>query len=262
MSTKPAILVTGGAKRIGAVIARRFGEAGWHVVIHYGTSAEEARDLAAALPSAETVQCDLADGDAAVAMVKDLAARLPDWRVLVNCASIFTKDDAGALDPDIATRAMQINAFTPARMAQTFLAHARSPGGRRVIQITDQKIANPNPDFFSYTMSKHAHASTIRMLAMAQDDPRDRVYGIAPGAILASHDQSEKETEISHRLNLLRRKTDPDEIADAALFLTQGWLASGETLFVDSGQHLLDQDRDVIYLAREMTDGAAEGTEL
>ena len=81
-------------------------------------------------------------------------------------------------------------------------------------------------------------------------DPRDRVYGIAPGAILASHDQTDHEAEVSHRLNLLGRRTDAAEIAEAALFLSQGWLASGETLFIDSGQHLLPQPRDVLYLAR------------
>jgi enoyl-[acyl-carrier-protein] reductase (NADH) len=81
--------------------------------------------------------------------------------------------------------------------------------------------------------------------------PEDRVYGLAPGAILASHDQSEAETDTSHVLNLLRRKTGSEEIADAMLFLAKGHLASGETLFIDSGQHLLNQKRDVIYLARE-----------
>jgi NAD(P)-dependent dehydrogenase (short-subunit alcohol dehydrogenase family) len=131
-----------------------------------------------------------------------------------------------------------------------FLARARSAEGRRVICVTDQKIANPNPDFFSYTMSKHALAATIPMLAMAAADPRDRIYGLAPGAILASHDQQEEETERSHRMNLLGRKTDAEEIAQAALFLSQGWLASGETLFIDSGQHLLSQPRDVLFLAR------------
>ena len=87
-------------------------------------------------------------------------------------------------------------------MAQRFLARARATGGTRVIQITDQKLANPNPDFFSYTMSKHALGATIAMLSQGRGDPRDRVYGLAPGAILRSHDQSEEETEISHRLNL------------------------------------------------------------
>ena len=123
--------------------------------------------------------------------------------------------------------------------------------GRRLIQITDQKLLNPNPDFFSYTMSKHALAGTVPMLSMARARAEDRVYGLAPGAILASHDQSEAEADVSHRLNLLHRRTRPEDIAEAALFLARGWLASGETLYLDSGQHLLAQPRDVLFLARE-----------
>ena len=246
----PAALVTGGAKRLGAAVARAFGEAGWHVVIHYGSSRDEAEALAATLPSAETVQCDLADGAAAVAMVEELASRLDNWQALVNCAAVFRPDDVTGLDPETNSRTMQINARTPTRMAQAYLANARANGGRRVIQFTDQKLANPNPDFFSYTMSKHALGATVPMLAMGAARLGDRVYALAPGAILASHDQSEDETEVSHRMNLLRRKTGPEEVAEAALFLAQGHLASGQTLYVDSGQHLLSQPRDVIYLAR------------
>ena len=249
--SRPAVLVTGGAKRLGAVTARAFGRAGWHVVIHYRRSAAEAQRLAAELESAEIVACELSNGDAAVAMIEQLAKRLGDWRVLINSAAVFEHDDVTALDPATNARAMQVNATTPARMAQAFLAHAQTLAGRRVIQVTDQKLANPNPDFFSYTMSKHALAATIPMLAMAARDEGDRIYGLAPGAILASHDQSKAETEVSHRLNLLERKTGASEIADAALFLAQGHLASGQTLYVDSGQHLLSQSRDVIYLARQ-----------
>ncbi len=251
MAQRPAVLVTGGAKRIGAAITRRFGETGWHVVVHYGSSAEAAGELAASLPSAETVQCDLTDHAAAAGMIEDLACRLADWRVLVNSASVFEIDDVAALDPATYDRATAVNARTPTMIAQRFLALAECHGGRRVIQVTDQKIANPNPDFFSYTMSKNALASTVAMLSKGRKDARDRVYGLAPGAILPSHDQSVTEADVSHRLNLLRRKIGAVEVADAALFLAQGWLASGQTLFVDSGQHLLDQPRDVIYLARE-----------
>lgn len=246
-------MITGSARRIGASIAAAFGAAGWHVVIHYGNSAREAEALAATLPSAETVHCDLADSDAAVKLVTALAARLDDWRVLINSAAIFRPDDVTGLDPKLFDRSMAINARTPVRMAQAFLRTARARGGRRVIQLTDQKLENPNPDFFSYTLSKHAAAGAVPMLAMGATWPEDRVYALAPGAILASHDQREEETEISHRLNLLGRKTGVAEIADACLWLAEGHLASGETLHVDSGQHLLDQPRDVIYLARELT---------
>ncbi|GGB99673.1 short chain dehydrogenase [Novosphingobium endophyticum] len=251
MSTRPAILVTGGAKRIGAAMSRAFGKAGWHVVIHYGKSRAQAEALADELPSAETVNCELGDWDAGPAMVRELAGRLEDWRALVNCAAMFDLDTAQALDPATFERAMRVNAATPARLAQNFLEHARVGGGRRVIHVTDQKLRNPNPDFFSYTMSKHAMSATVPMLSMARADPRDRIYAIAPGAILASHDQTEAETEISHRMNLLGRRTTPQDIAGTALFLAEGWLASGETVFVDSGQHLLAQPRDVLFLARQ-----------
>lgn len=250
-SDKPAVLVTGGAKRIGASIARAFGTAGWHVVIHYGRSAAEAEALAAELPSAIAIHCNLGDADAANDMVERLAVHLPDWRCLVNNASIFAPDeDDGDIDMETFRRVLRVNAGSPAKMAKAFLAHARSRGGKRVINLTDQKIANPNPDFFTYTMSKHALAATIPMLGMGACGPEDRVYGLAPGAILPSHDQTASEAEVSHRLNLLRRRTGHEEVADACLFLAEGWLANGETLFVDSGQHLLAQPRDVIYLGR------------
>lgn len=250
--SRPAVLITGGATRIGASLARGFAAAGWHTVIHYRSSSAQAEALAESLPSAETVACDLGDDEAAAAMIRDLAERLPDWRCLINSASVFDYDDARGADPAIFAQAMQVNALSPARMAQGYLANARSAATRTVIQITDMKLENPNPDFFSYTMSKHALAATIAMLAKAHcDDPSARIYGIAPGAILASHDQREEETDISHRLNLLGRKTGPAEIVAAAVLLASGVMKSGQSLFIDSGQHLLDQPRDVIWLARQ-----------
>lgn len=251
-SSRPAVLVTGGANRIGAAIVRRFAAAGWHTVIHYRNSADAADALAATLPSAETIGFDLADDDAALAAITQLAAQLPGWRCLVNSASVFDYDPVTALDPVTNRAAMQINALAPARLAQGFIAlTAGRAGVRSVINVTDMKIENTNPDFFSYTMSKHALAATIGMLAKGNFLGDVRAYGLAPGAVLASHDQREEETEISHRMNLLARKTGPDEIADAALFLASGALASGQSLFIDSGQHLMDQPRDVIWLARE-----------
>lgn len=254
---QPSVLVTGGAKRIGAAIAKAFGAAGWHVLIHYGHSRADAEALARGLPSAETIGCDLSDSDAAVAMIGELAARLKDWRVLVNSAAVFPYDGPQALDPKIFAEAMTVNALAPVRMTQAFLSAPREAGAlpRRVIQLTDMKLANPNPDFFSYSMAKQAVAATVRMLGIAiaqgmAGQNRDRVYGLAPGAMLPSFDQSPEEHETSGRMNLLGRLTAPEELADAALFLSQGWLANGETLFVDSGQHLLSQPRDVLYLAR------------
>lgn len=248
---RPTVLVTGGATRIGAELVRGFADAGWHAIIHYNSSAEPAEQLAHSLPLAETIQCDISDCEAAAAMIRRLAVRLDNWRCLINSASVFNYDDATRLDLATTREAMQVNAVSPTVMAQQFLAYAQSPGIRSVINVTDMKLENPNPDFFSYTMSKHALASTIPMLAKEAAHEKDRIYGIAPGAILASHDQHESETDVSHRLNLLERKTGVAEIVGAALYLANGWLKSGSTLFIDSGQHLMSQDRDVIYLARE-----------
>lgn len=249
---KPAVLITGSATRIGAEIARGFGKAGWHVVIHHLTSHHEAEALAASLPCAEIVSCDLSDEQASIAMIVDLCERLPGFRCLINSASVFQYDSAGKVDPATNRQAMQVNALTPALITKKFLAQAEGEAPRCAIHVTDMKLENSNPDFFSYTMSKHALASTISMFAKDAGDEA-RVYGVAPGAILASHDQTEDETDASHVMNLLGRKTGAGEIVEAALFLSTGTLKSGSTLFIDSGQHLLNQSRDVIYLAREGT---------
>ncbi|MBC2666514.1 SDR family oxidoreductase [Novosphingobium flavum] len=248
--TRPAILITGGAKRIGSLVARRFARAGWHVVIHYGQSEAAARALAESLPSAEVVCCDLSRPDEAEAMAMDLAGRLEDWRMLVNSAAVFRFDTAERLDPAVLAEAAAVNAEAPARLAQAFLRSARARGGRRVVDLLDQKLVNLNPDFFSYTMAKAAFAAAMAMQAMALTAPADRVYGLAPGAMLPSFDQAPDEHQVSGRMNLLGRLNDPQELAEAALFLSEGWLASGQTLFIDSGQHLLRQPRDVLYLAR------------
>ncbi|WP_066552708.1 SDR family oxidoreductase [Croceicoccus bisphenolivorans] len=248
--TLPSVLVTGAARRLGKTIAERFAAAGWHVVIHHLHSDDDAESLAAALPSAEVVSFDLADSDAIESCVNDLAARVEGWCALINCASIFEFDDARLIDHDTFDHSMKINAEGPVLLAQRYLAKARTQTGRCVINVLDQKLANMNPDFFSYTMAKAALASATEMLAMARRGTPDRIYGLCPGAMLPSFDQVEAEHEASGRMNLLHRLTDPDELADAALFLASGVAASGQVLYVDSGQHLMQQERDVLFLAR------------
>lgn len=243
MPDQPTVLITGGAKRIGARITRAYAAAGWHTIIHYGHSQQAAQALAQSLPSAETVQANLAHPTEAAETLKPHLARA---QVLINSAAVFDYDDATHLDPETFTNTLKVNAETPTRLAQALLAGTPA---RTVIHLLDMKIANPNPDFFSYTMAKNALASTVRLLAMAH--PAHRIYGLAPGAMLPSYDQRDEEHETSGRLNLLRRLTSPEELAQTALFLATAPLTSGQTVFVDSGQHLLHQPRDVLFLARQ-----------
>ena len=253
--TKPAVLITGAAKRLGAMMARHFADAGWHVVIHYRGSAGEAEKLAATLPDAKTAQADLSNADESAALVDRLADHLPNWRALVNSASLFEYDDGTSIKGPIFDRAMRTNAAGPVVLAQRFLQKAQASGGRCVVNVLDQKLWNPNPDFFSYSMSKAALQIATRMLAMEHGGSADRIYGLAPGAMLPSHDQQAEEHQASGRMNLLERLTRPEELADAAVFLCEGHLASGEMLCVDSGQHLMTQPRDVLFTARENAQG-------
>jgi len=250
-AARPSVLITGAARRLGETMARRFAQEGWHVVIHHHQSEEEADALAAELGSAETVSFDLGDRDAIAAICAELSARLGDWRALINCASVFELDDASQIGHAVFRSAMQVNAEGAVLLAQQYLASAVAASGRHVINVLDQKLANTNPDFFSYTMSKAALEAATAMLAVEHAASADRIHGLYPGAMLPSFDQAEQEHETSGRLNLLERLTRPEELADAAVLMASGNLASGQGIFVDSGQHLLSQERDVLFLARQ-----------
>lgn len=250
-SSLPAVLVTGGALRLGRVIAEEFAAHGWHVIIHYRSSEREARELAATLPSAETIGFDLADREAVENAATDLAARLPHWRTVICSASLFEPDNADQADWKIWDKVQNANLRGNVALAQAFLNRSQYVGAKSVVNVLDQKLENMNPDFFSYTLSKAGLHAASQMMAMADQFSQDRIYGLAPGLTLPSHDQTEAEFSRSARMNLLERITQPNETAHASRFLAEGHLASGETLFVDSGQHLLSHRRDVMYLIRE-----------
>ena len=231
-------------------MAEHFAEQGWHVVLHANTRLAEAQALADTLPSAEAVAFDLADRGAIANAAQNLAARCPGWQALVCSASVFLPDDALGLSPEAFERSMAVNTAGNLTLIEAFLAATPCPPqGRRIVLLLDQKLANLNPDFFSYTQSKAALAAAGQMLAMALPAP-DRICAISPGLTLPSHDQTEAEFAQSGRMNLLGRLNSATEIAEAAYFLVTGPAASGTTLHVDSGQHLLRQPRDVMYAIR------------
>lgn len=248
-------LVTGAARRLGAAIAEGLATRGWHVVLHYHGSDEEAAAtcdrIAAAGGSAEIAALDLADQNAVPGFVHSLAERRHDWRLLVNNAALFEPDDARAMDPAVWSRAAAVNLVAPVLLAQHFARATDGRGDRRIINLVDQKLDNPNPDYFSYTLSKAGLGMATQLMAMAMaDDPGLRLFDLAPGLILPSGDQTEAEFEQAARMNLLDRPTGADAVADAVAFLASAPMASGQRLFIDSGQHLVPQPRDVMFLAR------------
>ncbi|WP_375393581.1 SDR family oxidoreductase [uncultured Sphingomonas sp.] len=240
------ILVTGGAKRLGATLARRLARDGHHVVIHYGSSGEAARTLADDIGAVGVVQGDLADTGA----IDDLFARSRAAAGgaidgLVNCASTFAYDTPPALDPGLLARLYAIGHSSPVLLASA-MARQDDIADGAVIDILDQKVANLNPDFFSYTAGKIALAGATTMLAQAIG-PRIAVNAVAPGLSLPSGDQTEGEFRAVASENLLRRPVDPTDIAAAVSFLMTAHGVHGQTLYVDCGQRFLRRERDVMF---------------
>lgn len=242
-----AVLVTGGAKRLGAAIARRLAADGYRVVIHYGRSAEAAQRLADEIGAAGVVGGDLAAADA-LGDLWEKACEVAGERIqgLVNSASEFAFDRPEAVDLGLAARLYAVNCTAPALLTS---ALARQGSGGAVVNLLDQKLANPNPDFFSYTLSKAALAQATTLMAQAFA-PGVRVNAVAPGLTLPSGDQSEAEFAAVARANLLRRPVGAEAIADAVAWLLGAQSVTGQTVFVDSGQRFLRRDSDVMFDGR------------
>ena len=115
-----------------------------------------------------------------------------------------------------------------------------------VIQLLDQKLINPNPDYLSYTLSKSALLASVELLAM-DFAPWLRVVGLAPGISLPSGHQTQSGFTSAHQMTPLGKSSTPNDIARAAVFLAESNAITGTTLYVDGGQHLLPSDRDVMF---------------
>jgi NAD(P)-dependent dehydrogenase (short-subunit alcohol dehydrogenase family) len=241
-------IVTGGAKRIGAALSRALAADGWHVLIHYRASRAEAEALAASLGSASIVQADLADPDAADCILGALDG-LPPPRLLVNNASRFVLDGHDDFTPEAWDLHQAINLRAPALLSRGF-ARAVGEGPGLIVNLLDAKLAAPNPDFFSYTISKIGLAGLTELCARAFA-PRIRVCGIAPSVTLVSGPQSRENFETVHAMNALRRGVDVSEIVAALRFIIDTPTYTGQTIVLDGGQRFLGLPRDVQFLEQE-----------
>ena len=136
-------------------------------------------------------------------------------------------------------------------LARALHEHLRERGEQGcVVNLLDQKLANPNPDYLSYTLSKAALQAATVMLAQALA-PVLRVCAVSPGVTLLSGSMSADEFARSHRMTPLQRSSTPADIAHAVRYLLESPAITGSTLLVDGGQHLLPQPRDVLFLAKD-----------
>ena len=246
-------LVTGAAKRLGATIALALAADGWDIAIHYSTSANEAEASAAAVRAlgrrAAAIQADLRSEAAARALMTETARVLAPPLCLVNSASLFEADSALDVGYAALEQHLRVNLAAPVVLAQAMHALLKARQRGVVVNLLDQKLFNPNPDFLSYTLSKAALQSATTLLAQALA-PKLRVVGVAPGITLPSGDQTRAEFAKAHRRTPLGASSTPDDIAAAIRFLVTAPAITGSTLIVDGGQHLVPTERDILFVTR------------
>jgi NAD(P)-dependent dehydrogenase (short-subunit alcohol dehydrogenase family) len=244
-------LVTGGARRIGRTIALAFAQRGWDVALHYGRSRSDARATAREIEAlgrrTVLLAADLANEKDVRALLPQAVRALGRIDCVVNNASLFSLDTA--VDTSFASMAAHyaINTAAPVLLAREL--HRLTPEGAQacVINLLDQKLFNPNPDFLSYTLSKAALHAATTLLAQALA-PRLRVVGVAPGITLTSGDQSDAGFAQAHTMTPLGRSSTPEDIAEAVLFAAESRAITGTTFLVDGGQHLVPTTRDIMFL--------------
>lgn len=256
-SSSKVVLITGAAKRLGRHMALHLASQGWSIALHYNQSLEAAQQTASDIRALGAVvhlfQADLRQEPATASLIPQVVEKWGDLHAVINNASLFEYDNIQTVTYDNLSRHWQANTAPALILAREFHRHllAKSNTGC-LINLLDQKLWNPNPDYLSYTLSKAALQTANTLLAQALA-PQLRVVAIAPGVTLPSGPMDETNFQTSHRMTPLQRSSTPDDIAQAISYALAAQAVTGTTLLVDGGQHLMAQPRDVMFLAQPAT---------
>lgn len=241
--SRPAALVTGAARRIGAMIARTLHGAGYDVVLHYRRSAEQMAELCSDLESRRrgstlALAADLDDLGEIHALAAQAARHFGRLDALVNNASTFHATAIGSASAQDWDRLFNANARAPLFLSQALAPALRASRGA-IVNITDIYAERPLPGHTVYCMSKAALQMLTSSLAV-ELGPAVRVNAIAPGNMLWSTNPVKAETlDMVEQRTTLGRQGEPQDIADAVLFLLRdARYSSGATLAVDGGRLL------------------------
>ena len=241
-------LVTGAARRIGRSLALAAAGAGYDLAIHHRSHPEDADSLAA--EAAElgvdslTLTGDLAQAETPEALL-DAATRLGPVTLLVNNASLFEDDSFGSFDAANLQAHLAVNLNAPLLLSQAFAKRLPAGTGGLVVNLLDQRVLRPNPQFFTYSLSKAALWAATKTMAQALG-PHIRVNGIGPGPTLPSTHQVPGEFEAEAAGTLLGKSVDAAEIAAALRYLIDAPSVTGQMIAVDAGQHLGWRTPDIV----------------
>ena len=216
-------------------------DAGFDVAIHVRAVDDDAQAAAADVRArgrkASIHTCDLRQEAATAPLVAEAEGELGPITLLVNCASVFEDDSFTSMNRASWDAHLETNLRAPMVLAQAFAR--RLPAGRtgHIVNVLDQRVLAPTPDFFSYSLSKSALWAATQMLAKGLA-PRIRVNGIGPGPVLASIHQQGEDFQREVEATLLQRAVDPSEIGQALRYLIDATSVTGQMIAVDAGQHL------------------------
>jgi pteridine reductase len=238
------VLITGGGKRVGASICRRLHVAGAALMLHYRSSAGEARLLQAELNhqrpnSVALIQADLLDIAKLPSLVEQTIQTFGRLDGLVNNASSFFATPIGQITVAAWNDLVGTNLQAP-----MFLSQAAAPALRKaqgaIVNIADIHAERPLKSYVVYSVAKAGLIGLTRSLAR-ELAPDVRVNAVAPGPILwpddETFDELSRQRIISH--TPLRREGTPEDIAKAVHFLlADASYVTGDTLNVDGGRHV------------------------
>jgi NAD(P)-dependent dehydrogenase (short-subunit alcohol dehydrogenase family) len=241
MAEARTAIVTGAGRRVGREIVRALLEDGWEVVGHVHHEEDDPPE------GAIKVTADLCDADSAERIFA-AAQALPPVRLLINNAARFSRDGFGEFDAKELDAHMAVNVRAPAQLIERFAQMHNQAADALIVNLLDAKLAAPNPDFLSYTLSKQALAGLTELAARALASRGIRVNGIAPALMLRSSGQTEENFETMHDHNPLGRSVGPDDVIGAIRYLIGARCVTGQMLVIDSGQRFFGLERDVQFL--------------
>ncbi len=241
-------LVTGGSKRLGRAIVEDLAAHGFALAIHANRSFDIAERLAADINAAggraAAISADLTDMAAAAGLVDDAARALGPISLLVNNASIFENDSVVDFDWQEWDRHFAIHVKAPAILTRTFAKALPASQEGLVVNIVDQRVWRPTPQYFSYTLSKSALWTATQTMAQALA-PRIRVNAIGPGPSFKNVRQADEDFQAQVDNLILRRGPELSEFGATIRYLWQARSVTGQMIALDGGQHLAWQTPDV-----------------